>query len=212
MSGFRSTLTDIGDGVRSQPGRVGLAFLAIGVGIMALTILLAVLGGLRERSRRIVEELGVNVFGITGQSRTEEVTRAVLQDRHVDALKASLPACLVTGLSWDDVQVEAVRDSVKVVRADQALVDVRQWKMGAGRFIDRDDMLTSARHVVVSTGLARQHRWGVGDAIDLRSTPYQVVGVVDVGGGALDAEAGDSLALGDRVVFVPRATPAYWQE
>ena len=212
MSGYRSTLSDIRDGVRSQPGRVGLAFLAIGVGIMALTVLLAVLGGLRERSRRIVEELGVNVFGIAGQSRTEQAARSVLQDRHVAALEASLPDCVVTGLSWGEVSVAGVQHPVKVVRADHALVEVRQWKMRAGRFLDREDMRTSARHVVVGTSLARQHGWSVGDPIALRNIPYQVVGMVDVGGGALDSESGDSLALGDRVVFVPRTTPAYWRE
>ena len=57
-----SPLTDLWDGMRTQPGRVALSFLAIAVGIAALTVLIAVLDGLEARSKLIVHELGVNVL------------------------------------------------------------------------------------------------------------------------------------------------------
>jgi putative ABC transport system permease protein len=51
----------------------------------------------------------------------------------------------------------------------------------------------------------------VGETILLRDTPYQVVGIVDVGGGAMETEIADQdIALGEKTVFVPLATPPYW--
>jgi hypothetical protein len=67
-----ASLRDIGEDVRARPGRAGLSFLAIAVGMTALTVLLAVLGGLAERSRRIVGELGVNVFAVVAPGNPDE--------------------------------------------------------------------------------------------------------------------------------------------
>ena len=76
MGNFRIEFNDIVDGVRSQPGRAGLSVLAIAVGTVALTLLLAALGGLREKARHMVEELGVNVIAVVSENRPQRPSMA----------------------------------------------------------------------------------------------------------------------------------------
>lgn len=209
---WRAALKDVADGIRTQPGRAGLAFLAILVGIMALTVLLAVLGGLQERSRQIVEDLGINVFAILEpRAEQDQSTRPRLGPRHVDFLRAALPACVVSGFSIHDGATPGNEKRVKVVACDSALIRVRQWRMQSGRFLDEEDLRGRSRHAVISEALSTMWGWEIGDDITLKSTPYRVVGILEVGGGALEAETSDpGLVLGERAVFVPRSAPAYW--
>lgn len=203
---------DLADGLRSQPARTGLSFLALAVGITALTVLLAVLTGLEQRSRRIVQELGVNAFGIV-QSGRESGPRSSpgLREEHVDLLRASLPDCTVAGLRADLAAVRGVGDA-QVVATDAALLQVRQWPVTAGRFLDAEDGRLRARAAVVTETLFHALRARVGDVLWLGDVPFEIVGAVAVGGAALDTEsAHSSLLLGDRAVFVPLATPPYWQ-
>jgi putative ABC transport system permease protein len=206
------TWRDIWDGMRSQPGRIGLSFLAILVGITALTILLAVLGGLEDRSRRIVQELGVNVFGIT-QAACEENGKVVnrLEKKHVKLLKENLPGCLVAGLRTYDVPTLGMNRSLKVVSTDDSLFRVRQWRLVSGRFLDAEDVRSRSRHAVINVELNRFWGWKVGDSINILATPYEVVGTVETESGALETESVDlSLSPGKWAVFVPGSTPAYW--
>lgn len=203
---------DLADGLRSQPARTGLSFLALAVGITALTVLLAVLTGLEQRSRRILQDLGVNAFAAV-QSRGESGSRAAagLQEEHVELLRASLPGCTVAGLRVDEAGVRGVGE-VQVVATDAALLQVRQWPVTAGRFLDAGDARRRARVAVVTETLLRVLRARVGDVLWLGDTPFEIVGAVAVGGAALDAESAHaSLLLGDRTVFVPLTTPPYWQ-
>ncbi|MBN1669526.1 MAG: ABC transporter permease [Kiritimatiellae bacterium] len=207
-----SLLCDLWDGVRTQPGRVGLSLLAIAVGITALTVLLAVLGGLQERARRIVQELGVNVFGIVQAQAGEGFAESDrLCQEHVDRIEAGLPHCSIAGIRTYDVPVPGIRKGVKVVATDYTLFRVRGWRMESGRFLDAEDGRHHARHAAISATLSRLWGWKTGDVIALRNAPYTVVGVVQGGGGMLEeAAAGAGPVLGERVVFVPRRTPAYW--
>ena len=92
MPRLRASLRDIADDVRARPGRAGLSFLAIAVGMTALTVLLAVLGGLQDRARQIVQELGVNVLAVVQQKpEVPNPDQPRLGDRHVDLLAANLP-------------------------------------------------------------------------------------------------------------------------
>ncbi len=210
-TGFTDTLQDVWEGVRSQRGRVGLSFLAISVGITALTLLLAVLGGLEERSRRIVRDLGVNVFAIT-QPRSPDGTRiGRLRREHVDFLAANLPGSMVSGVRSHSVPTPGTGRDVTVVSADANLLRVRQWRELSGRFIDAEDLRSKSRHAVVSASLSRDWRKNMGDTIVLRHMPYEVIGIVETGGNALEGESVDpGLTAGTRAVFVPATTPAHW--
>jgi len=206
-----STFHDVRDGIRTQPSRMGLSFLAITIGIASLTVLIAVLGGLREKSRQIVKELGVNVVGILQPGKADQDVRASLQERHASLLALNLPDCLFSTIRRYDVPTIGTSKLLSVVATDSSLIHIRQWKLSDGRFIDHWDIEKRERKAVVSKALSRQWNWGVGDLIMLRDTPFEIVGIVEVGGSALDTESSDlSLMLGERVVFVPKTVIPYW--
>lgn len=207
-----STLRDVWDEIRTQMVRVGLTFLAIAIGIASLTVLIAVLGGLKEKSRQIVKELGVNVVGILQQGEVDQNARAgSLQERHASLLAMNLPNCPVSTTHSYKVPTLGIQKLLSVVATDNSLIHIRQWKLCDGRFLDHWDIKNRERNAVVSRSLSRLWDWKVRDLIMLQNTPFKIVGVVEVGGGALDTELGDSgLILGERVVFVPKTVKPYW--
>jgi putative ABC transport system permease protein len=84
--------------------------------------------------------------------------------------------------------------------------------MHEGRFLDHRDIKNRERNVVVTKSLSKLLNWQVGNLIMLRNTPFNIVGIVEVGAGALDTELGDSgLMLGERTVFVPKTVTPYWE-
>jgi putative ABC transport system permease protein len=211
MSGRRRALwEDVAEGIRAQPGRTGLSFLALAVGIAALVVLTAVLGGLDRRAQDIVRELGVQVFAIVGAG--EGGDRALDRGR-VDVLAANLTSCRVAGVRVEPVRVAGDRSVVGVVSTDAHLSRVRGWTLVSGRFLDPEDLRSRARVAVLSAEVSRQ--WGkqVGEVMTLRTLPFRIVGVVDTGGGQAAPELSRTgVGLGSRLVFVPWTAPAPWRE
>lgn len=205
--GLKPTLRDAWEGIRAQPGRVGLSFLSILLGISSLTVLIAVLGGLRERAHQIVQDLGVNVVAILRERGFDESTVAGLKERHASLLASNLPCCLVSTLRRYDVTAMGGGKKLTLVATDHLLMQVRRWKLVDGRFFDKWDLEKSERNAVVSRTLSEAWNWNVGNYILVHDTPVRIVGVVEIGGGALKGEAGDSrLMLGEWVIFVPKTT------
>ena len=210
---FAASLRDIGDDVRARPGRAGLSFLAIAVGMTALTVLLAVLGGLAERSRRIVGELGVNVFALVAPPVPDDAPGSAprLLLRHADLLAANLPECALAGTRTYEVPLAGSERTLQVVATQDTLLDIRPWRVVEGRFLDPSDLHNRERSVVISEAVAGTQNWKVGDVIQLRDTPFRVVGVVAFSTDALEAEAGvAALAPAEGVVWVPVTVPPYW--
>lgn len=214
MSGhLPATLRDILDDVRARPGRAGLSFLAIAVGMTALTVLMAVLGGLAERSRRIVGELGVNVFAAISAPATPGAPgqpKPFLL-RHAELLAANLPGCVLAGTRTFQVTTPGSERTLSVVATQDTLMSIRAWRLVDGRFLDGTDLHNRERSAVISAPLAEAWNWKVGDVIQLRDTPFRVVGIISFSTGALESESGvAALAPGDFVVWVPVTIPPYW--
>ena len=210
---LRSSLRDITDDIRARPGRAGLSFMAIAVGMTALTVLLAVLGGLAERSRLIVGELGVNVFAVVAAPASESSPGQpkLLRLYHAELLAANLAGCVIAGTRSYEVTTPGSERTLRVVATQQGLQVIRQWRLRDGRFLDEADLRMRERSVVISDTLAEAWQWHVGDVIQLRDTPFRVVGIVAAQAGALAAESGvAALAPGDTAVWVPVTVPPYW--
>ena len=212
------TLIDIWDGLRARPGRVGLSVLAIAIGLAALTVLLAVLGGLSDQSKRILSNLGANVFAVVqeGENRRGQV----LQQKHVELLRYNLPGYTIAGTREHAAAVPGRRDKITVVAADRELASLRGWDLVRGRFFDELDGVKGHRVAVITPALARGadasgdgFGWQVGDTIQLGRTAFSVVGMVRPGtsSGMDQTGASAALVLGEQVVFVPAGTPPYWE-
>lgn len=203
---------DVAEGIRARPARTALALLALAVGIAAWVVLSAVLDGLDHRSRAIVRELGIQVFGIIGDEGSAG-GRHYFGRNHVDFLAANLEDCRVSGVLVDSLRVPGDRSAVGVVATDANLRHVRGWRRVEGRFLEQEDIRTRARVVVLSREVSRQWQRHVGEVVTLRGLPFRIVGVVDsgAGGGAPEVTRAGA-GLGSRLLFVPWSAPAPWRE
>jgi putative ABC transport system permease protein len=205
-------LQDVLDGVRAEPARVGLSFLALAVGILALTVLLAVLGGLRHRALHLVRDLGANVVAVLDAAGESSNRAGSLEERHADVFRSCLEKCVVTGVRRYRVSMPGEDQDVTVLATDQHLAGVRGWRVRSGRFLDARDVAAADRSAVISPALARAQGVGVGGQIALRGAVFDIVGVVDPGGDALENERADErLQAAGRVVFIPVTAPTGWE-
>jgi putative ABC transport system permease protein len=206
-------LMDVIESLRTRPGWVGLACFSITVGMAALCLLIAVLGGVRLKTRQMVADLGVNVWGLVQQAGEASPTHPVLPltRRHVECLQAALPGADVTGLQSYESRETGLPDGTLLLAADERLCRVRPWRLVAGRLLDAEDLRSCSRRAVISTTLARELGVMPGGVLRLRDQPFQVIGVIEVGGTAAgDGGAGAGYRPGERVVVVPASLPPYW--
>lgn len=202
---------DIWHGVQAQPGRVALAGLAISIGIASLTVLVALLGGLERKSRRMVQDFGINIVAIVQQDDTRSTRDPGLQERHAQILKANFPDCTIASMRRYSVRTLGTLERLTVIATDHTIAEVRQWRLHRGRFLDENDLRHRERHAVISRQLSERWKWGVGDTILLHRIPFTVVGIVNAGGGPLESEITDSgLKLGEHLVFVPSTVRPDW--
>ena len=203
-------LRDILLGVRSQPWRTALAFLAIVLGSLALGVMTAVLGGLAAKSTQMLREFGGQVI-VLAPAENSSTGPAALTEQTAAVLAQNFPEALISSARRYVAPAQGGATPVAIVATDANLARVRDWSLLAGRFLDQRDLQQHERSAVLSTGLSQA--WGarVGDLVTLGGAPFRVVGVVSSGGSAL-AGATDNpvVAGGERVVFVPLTTSPTW--
>lgn len=210
---MRRTIGDIVEGIRAQPAGAAISLSAIAIGIASLTVLMAVMGGLRDKADKMIDELGVNVIAIIDQAEVTETNGTGLRVQHASVLEQNLPGHIVATVRRYDVPTFGTNSSLSVVATDSSFADIRQWRLSDGRFLDSGDIDRRERSAVISHTLSSQWNWKTGDIIMLRNMPFNVVGVVETGGTALDTEVGNSdLIFGERVVFVPKTLVPYWAD
>lgn len=212
MSVFQHpAVRDVWEGIRSRPGRVGLSFLAVSIGILALTFLLSVTGGLREKARLLVQELGAHVAAILPPDRPPRDAGPSLTGRHADLLSGNLPGRRVSAVRRFQVRPDGWEQTVALVATDAQLAQVRRWRVAAGRFLDPLDVAGGERHAVITRALSTRMDWNVGGTISLQGVPFTVVGILDTGGRSAEGESPEArLQLGEETVFVPHTVYAPW--
>jgi len=204
-------LRDLWEGARSEPGRVGLSFLAVAIGFAALTLLLAVLDGLRGRAQELVRELGANVIAVLPETTDDPAALPALLRSQADRLAVQLPECRVSALRRYEVNMPADKSRVTVLATDENLLPLRGWTLEAGRNLDARDVKEGERNAVIGAALARRWNAGIGSLVTLEQVPFRVVGIATLGGGGLDRETGDRrIQLGEQVVLVPHSAPVAW--
>jgi putative ABC transport system permease protein len=192
---------------------VAISLSAIAIGIASLTVLMAVVGGLRDRADQMIDELGVNVIAIINQAEITATNKTGLTVQHASLLEQNLPGHIVATVRRYNVPTFGTNSFLSVIATDSSFADIRQWRLSEGRFLDSRDIDNRERSAVISRTLSSQWGWKTGDIIMLRNMPFNVVGVVETGGAALDTEVANSdLILGERVVFVPKTLVPYWAD
>ncbi len=151
------TLRDIGDSIRSQPTRFALSFLAIGIGVISLVLLLAVLSALNSKSERLVQDLGVDVVGVLRLSPLDQ--NGGLSRRHAELLKRNFEDLTVSSIRRYTAPTLGTRQQLTVVATDDRLASVRGWSLAAGRFLDRLDVRDAQRNAVVTRALSEEWGW-----------------------------------------------------
>ena len=204
-------LRDIGEGIRSQPGRTGLSFLAIMLGSLTLAVLTAVLNGLAAKSQRMLREFGGQVVALLAPADNGGARAPSLTADTAELLACNLPEAVVSAARHYEAFAPGSTRPFTIVAADPNLARVRGWRMLQGRFLDTGDVQRRERHAVLSDGLSRGGFAHVGDWITLGGVRFQVIGVVDSSGTALVGAVDSPLvATGERVAYVPLTMIPVW--
>ncbi len=209
---LKALIDDIGEGLRAQPGRAGLSFASLSLGMAALVSLLAILGGVRQKTQLMISELGVNVFGLIQPPDTSRRTEnSLLSRRHTDYLAANLIGASVTGIRFENGVAAGLPDGAILAAIDENLFQVRPWQIVNGRAFDTAVLRNRERYAIVSTALAQVMNLSVGSDIRLRNLTFRIIGTADIEAGALDTrDTQNAVTPGNLILMIPWSIPSYW--
>ena len=202
MSAANRLARDVAESLRSQPGRVGLSFLAVMIGIVVLTLLLALLQGLNDQARRMIQRFGANVVAAVPDAgpvqrqgfRGLEQLTAHLGANLTPARVSPMARLGDTVAAWDRTPVWAV---------GRELAEIRGWSLIEGRMFDELDERNGARVAVITEAV--QQRWNAapGGLCQIGPHPFTIVGVLREGSGLPDDAARPDAAGDDSLVLIP---------
>ena len=208
---MKRLLSDIWDGIRFQQGRTALSFLAIGIGMISLTILLAVLGGLRERSRTLIREMGANVFAIMPEASSSPSVTNEIYEAHASLLAANFPDCRISAMRRFKTEIPDINGTAQIVASDDNMLDVRQWQLVKGRFIDAHDIRNCERNAVITQRISNYRGWDIGQVVSIKNEPFTIVGIISTGKEDIETEgSNNSFSTGDKTIFVPLSASKLW--
>jgi len=192
---------DVAESLRSQPGRVGLSFLSVMVGIVVLTLLLSMLLGLRHEARQLIRQFGANVMALAPDSGfINNRGYAGLNDlSHL--LKNNLPFTR-TGVMVKIQERATAWEHAPVWAVDAALPEVRGWAIKEGRSFDVADGEQAARLALITDSLAVRLGLRVGDECSIGSYAFRVIGILRDGAGVPDATGLRSTVSGEPLVLI----------
>lgn len=197
---------DIRESLFAQPLKTGLTLMAVGIGMLALCLLLSILAGLQERARAQVAEIGADVAMIT--SGGGEGTAATPLDANwAERIRSLLPASPCAAVKHHELADIIPPGKLHVLSAEKDLPGIRGWKLEAGRWLDEADHAAGTSCAVISSGLAESQSLRIGDIFPIRETMVRVVGIMR-GSGNLPGDAGRE--IGAHFLVVPPAMPAWW--
>jgi putative ABC transport system permease protein len=200
-------LSDIRDGLISRPGRVFLSLLAIVLGVCVLAVLLSLLGGIRQKSEAIVQELGVNVLAV--MPAQDDV---LLDASHVDRLRSALPDAGISAVKSYQVNTRDDQTRLTVMAVESDLLNVRPWRVSSGRFLDPRDLDEGLYHCVISRELGQRMQWRVGQPLAIKDQYFTIVGMLETGNGndVSSQTQAAGLSPGENLVIIPATIPPYW--
>jgi putative ABC transport system permease protein len=194
--------------------RTLLTVLGVIIGVAAVIVMVALGEGARDQIRRRIENLGTNLIVVTpgalrqaGVSQgAQTFTRLTLEDAEKLARESPyLAAVSPVVMTRSQVIGGAGNWRTSVHGVDVSYREIRDWDLASGRFFDAADVRAMRRVAVVGRTVAEALYPGedpVGQSIQLRNVPFQIVGVLAAKGQT--AEGTDQ----DDVVLAPPGAPS----
>lgn len=164
---------DVRESLLDRPVQTALTFTAVGIGMLALTILLALLAGLQQRARDQIAEIGADVVMITPPPGGG----LLLDQPALERLRALLPRADVVGQRAFRLGGILPSGDIIVLAASPELPVLRGWQLEQGRWLDPEDATAGRVHAVISRALADRQRLAIGDVLALRETLLVIVGI-----------------------------------
>jgi putative ABC transport system permease protein len=202
-----TTVLEALDALRTHTLRTALTMLGIIIGVAAVVAMVSIGAGAQRRIEAQIRSMGSNLIvvlsgtatsgglrmGLGSQlTVTEDDARAIALE--VPAVEAAAPSVRGTAqtvygnLNWSTV--------IQGVTPDEIVV--REWRLGAGRMFDPQDVVAAAKVAVLGETVVRNLFAGVhpvGETIRIKKVPFTVVGVLQPKGQSAIGMDQDDLIL-----------------
>lgn len=209
---MKRMLSDVWDGLRFQPGRTALSILALCVGMTALTVLLAVLGGLREKSKAIIKEIGANVFLIL-PADGGSLNSSMLTLSSSAIIQKSIPDSKIGAIRLFSFNTQSPRLNLRVFAADNNYFQMQNRTLLRGRMPDQHDHDTANRVALITSTLADSTGWQINSTIHINNIPFVIAGILDRPAISLAEDSPDIVYAPDQsTVLVPLACSGPWMK
>ncbi len=176
--------------LRRNMSRSLLTMLGIIFGVGAVITSMAIGEGAKQALLKQIESLGSNLVVITpgnvvqGGVSLGSGSRTTLKLADVTAISANIEVAGVTPVSQTNAQViaGALNWATQIVGASPPWVSVGNWSVARGRFFTDQETAEVRKVAVLGSSVAANlfpRQSPLGATINIRSVPFQVVGVLD---------------------------------
>lgn len=185
-----------------------LALGSVGLGIASMMIMLALHAGAEQELQAIVDKMGKNLFVIKAGQVMAQPGRGGgwFTSSRLDRSDVAVMREQIRGIRTIVPMLEAGRQAkldrrqhVTMVRGvTPEFLEVRNFRIDEGRFIDEKDGLARSRVAVVGAFVAKRLNDGfslVGETIWIASIPFEVIGQLEEKGVSSDQNEDDQILI-----------------
>lgn len=166
-------LQDLTQGWISSPARVFLTLFAVGTGALTLTLLMAIMGGLREQADQLTSDFGANVAVL----EIEQDGNLAVPLPQLDILRAQFPETRWVGeRSYQGIDLPGY-GRLSLYATTLHWQTARGFALQAGRPLDHEDIRQGEAFAVASSDL----NLFPGDIVRLQHTDLTIIGVTGPG-------------------------------
>jgi macrolide transport system ATP-binding/permease protein len=190
MSFFDLMRIGLREGLFAHKMRTALTMLGIVIAVAGVIAMSSFSLGSKKKQADQIRALGANMVRIEDSLLEGDKLSDVriggsrgLSMRDMDLVRSRIPGVVKAAcLRRIKLNIAGYRDdlSARVIGVSGDYMDVNNLEIAEGRFIDEDDILTSARVAVIGHGIPRQlgSKSPIGMTLQLGLDPYTVVGVL----------------------------------
>jgi putative ABC transport system permease protein len=184
--------------------RTALSMLGVVIGIMAVTLMMALGSSIQGFVSKQLEMLGKNILLVAPNtekiSNNSHASIPELSIADIEPLRSSPVIAGIAPVIQTNVIASNSANSIKatVLGSDETMLTLRGWRLASGSSISSDDVKKHARVVVIGKKLSESLFFlqnPIYKYIRIDGIPFQVVGVLETEGKSFDGTDLGSLAL-----------------